>query len=88
MDLVSGVKKVVVMMEHNAKDGSSKILEKCDLPITGRNVVDLLVTDKCVFSVDAEAGLTLLEVSPFSSLDEIRAATGCAFAIAPGAKGT
>jgi 3-oxoacid CoA-transferase len=87
MDLVSGVKKVVVMMEHNAKDGSPKILEKCDLPITGRNVVDLLVTDKCVFSVDAEAGLTLLEVSPFSSLDEIRAATGCAFAIAPGAKG-
>ncbi|MEN8687049.1 MAG: 3-oxoacid CoA-transferase [Desulfuromonadales bacterium] len=87
MDLVSGVKKVVVMMEHNAKDGSPKVLEQCDLPITGQNVVDLLVTDKGVFSIDAERGMTLLEVSPFSSVDEIRAATGCAFDIAPDIKG-
>jgi 3-oxoacid CoA-transferase len=87
MDLVSGVKKVVVMMEHNAKDGSPKVLEQCDLPITGQNVVDLLVTDKGVFSIDAERGMTLLEVSPFSSLDEIKAATGCAFDIAPDIKG-
>jgi 3-oxoacid CoA-transferase len=87
MDLVSGVKKVVVMMEHNAKDGSPKVLEQCDLPITGQNVVDLLVTDKGVFSICAERGMTLLEVSPFSSLDEIRAATGCAFDIAPNIKG-
>ncbi|RME39494.1 MAG: 3-oxoacid CoA-transferase subunit B, partial [Deltaproteobacteria bacterium] len=65
MDLVSGVKKVVVMMEHCAKDGSPKILEECDLPITGKNVVDLLVTDKGVFEVDAEKGLTLIEISPF-----------------------
>jgi 3-oxoacid CoA-transferase len=87
MDLVSGVKKVVVMMEHNAKDGSPKVLEQCDLPITGQNVVDLLVTDKGVFSIDAERGMTLLEVSPFSSLDEIKAATGCGFDIAPDIKG-
>ena len=87
MDLVSGVKKVVVMMEHNAKDGSPKVLEQCDLPITGQNVVDLLVTDKGVFSINAEQGMTLLEVSPFSSLDEIRAATGCVFDIAPNIKG-
>ncbi|MGD9343849.1 MAG: 3-oxoacid CoA-transferase [Desulfuromonadales bacterium] len=87
MDLVSGVKKVVVMMEHNAKDGSPKVLEQCDLPITGQNVVDLLVTDKGVFSINAERGMTLLEVSPFSSLDEIRAATGCVFDIAPNIKG-
>jgi len=87
MDLVSGVKKVVVMMEHNAKDGEPKILNECDLPITGKNVVDLLVTDKAVFSVDAESGLTLLEVSPFSSLEEVKAATGCDFAIAPDLKG-
>jgi 3-oxoacid CoA-transferase len=87
MDLVSGVKKVVVMMEHNAKDGSPKVLEQCDLPITGQNVVDLLVTDKGVFSIDAERGMTLLEVSPFSALDEIKAATGCAFDIAPDIKG-
>ncbi|MEJ2469792.1 MAG: 3-oxoacid CoA-transferase [Desulfuromonadales bacterium] len=83
MDLVSGVKKVVVMMEHNAKDGSPKILTDCELPITGKNVVDLLVTDKGVFTVDAEAGLTLIEVSPFSSVEEIRSATGCPFEIAP-----
>jgi 3-oxoacid CoA-transferase len=82
MDLVSGVKKVVVMMEHCAKDGTPKILDECDLPITGQNVVDLLVTDKAVFTVDAEAGLTLLEVSPFSSLDEVRSSTGCTFRVA------
>jgi 3-oxoacid CoA-transferase len=87
MDLVSGVKKVVVMMEHNAKDGSAKILEQCALPITGKNVVDLLVTDKAVFSIDPEKGLTLLEVSPFSSLDEVRAATGCSFTLASDVKG-
>ncbi len=81
MDLVSGVKKVVVMMEHCAKDGTPKILEECDLPITGQNVVDLLVTDKAVFTVDAEAGLTLLEVSPFSSLEDVRSSTGCAFRV-------
>jgi len=86
MDLVSGVKKVVVMMEHNAKDGSPKVLEHCDLPITGQSVVDLLVTDKGVFNINSGQGMTLLEVSPFSSLDEIRAATGCAFEIAPGIK--
>ena len=82
MDLVSGVKKVVIMMEHCAKDGSPKILEQCDLPVTGRQVVDLLVTDLAVFTVDAKAGLTLTEVSPFSSLDDVRKATGCAFQIA------
>ena len=81
MDLVSGVKKVVVMMEHCAKDGSPKILAECDLPITGKAVVDLLVTEKGVFEVDAEKGLTLIEVSPFSSLDELKACTGCEFAL-------
>ncbi len=87
MDLVSGVKKVVVMMDHNAKDGSPKVLDDCDLPITGKGVVDLLVTDKGVFDVDGDKGLTLLEVSPYSSLEEIRAATGCEFAVAPDLKG-
>jgi 3-oxoacid CoA-transferase len=78
MDLVSGVKKVVVMMEHCAKDGSPKILEQCDLPVTGRGVVDLLVTEKGVFEIDA-TGMSLIEISPFSSLEELRATTGCAF---------
>ncbi len=81
MDLVSGVKKVVVMMEHCAKDGSPKILEECSLPITGKNVVDLLITDKGVFEVDAEKGLTLIEISPFSSLEELKECTGCEFAV-------
>jgi 3-oxoacid CoA-transferase len=86
MDLVSGVKKVVIMMEHCAKDGSPKILDQCDLPITGQNVVDLLVTDKAVFTVDADQGLTLIEVSPFSSLDDVRSSTGCAFRVADNLK--
>ena len=70
------------MMDHCAKDGSPKILDQCDLPITGKQVVDLLVTEKAVFTVDAEKGLTLTEVSPFSSLEEIQAATGCDFQVA------
>jgi 3-oxoacid CoA-transferase len=70
------------MMEHCAKDGSPKILEQCDLPVTGRQVVDLLVTDLAVFTVDAEAGLILTEISPFSSLEDVRKATGCAFQVA------
>ncbi|HEY5673102.1 MAG TPA: 3-oxoacid CoA-transferase [Malonomonas sp.] len=79
MDLVSGVKKVVVMMEHCAKDGSPKILDQCELPITGKAVVDLLVTEKGVFEID-ESGMSLIEISPFSSLEELRATTGCTFA--------
>ncbi len=86
MDLVSGVKKVVVMMEHCAKDGTPKILDDCDLPITGQNVVDLLVTEKAVFSVDAEIGLTLLEISPFSNLEDVRSSTGCTFLVADNLK--
>ena len=74
-------------MEHNAKDGSPKILDECDLPITGQNVVDLLVTDKAVFGIDERIGLTLIEISPFSTMEEIRAATGCVFEIAPALQG-
>jgi len=81
MDLVSGVKKLVVMMEHCAKDGSPKILEECDLPVTGRAVVDMLVTDKAVLEV-SEDGLKLVEISPFSSLEDIKATTGCDFTVA------
>jgi 3-oxoacid CoA-transferase len=81
MDLVSGVKKVVVMMDHCAKDGSPKILDECELPITGQQVVDLLVTDKAVFSIDAIEGMTLIEVSPFSSLEDVGSTTGCDFRV-------
>ncbi|HZY32467.1 MAG TPA: 3-oxoacid CoA-transferase subunit B [Rhodanobacter sp.] len=82
MDLVSGVKRVVVLMEHNAKDGSPKIKDQCDLPLTGKQVVDLIITDLCVFSVKKGEGLTLIELNEGVSLDEVKAKTGCAFAVA------
>ncbi len=82
MDLVSGVKKVVIMMDHCARDGSPKILPECDLPVTGKGVVDLLVTDKGVFEVDLDKGLTLVEISPFSSLEDVKKSTGCEFHVA------
>jgi 3-oxoacid CoA-transferase len=79
MDLVSGVKRVVVLMEHNAKDGSPKIKTECDLPLTGKQVVDLIITDLCVFKVEKGHGLTLIEVNEGVSVDEIRGKTGCEF---------
>jgi 3-oxoacid CoA-transferase len=80
MDLVSGVKKLVVMMEHCDKKGNPKILKECSLPVTGLSVVDMLVTDLGVFEID-ENGLTLIEISPFATLDEIKEKTGCEFKV-------
>lgn len=80
MDLVSGVKRVIVLMEHTARDGSPKILKTCSLPITGKNVVDMIITDLCVFEVLPEGkGLALKELHPGVQLDDVRAKTGCAF---------
>jgi 3-oxoacid CoA-transferase subunit B len=81
MDLVAGVKRVVVVMEHTAKDGEHKILPACNLPLTGARVVDLIVTDLAVFSVDKKGnrGLTLLETAPGVTLDEIKVKTGAPF---------
>jgi 3-oxoacid CoA-transferase len=86
MDLVSGVKKIVIMMDHCAKDGSSKLMKECTLPLTGKNVVDMVVTDLAVFNVDAEQGLTLTELAPEATLDQVKEKTACPFNIAAGLK--
>jgi 3-oxoacid CoA-transferase B subunit len=80
MDLVAGAKRVVVVMEHNARDGAPKVLETCDLPLTGRACVNTIITDLCVFSV--EDGLRLLELAPGVTVEEVRARTGCGFRVA------
>ncbi|MGQ4005215.1 3-oxoacid CoA-transferase [Francisellaceae bacterium CB300] len=80
MDLVTGAQKIIIMMDHVTKKGGAKILKECSLPLTGKSVVDMIVTDKAVFEVN-EKGLTLIEVSPFSSLEEIKETTGCDFNI-------
>jgi 3-oxoacid CoA-transferase subunit B/3-oxoadipate CoA-transferase beta subunit len=82
MDLVAGVKRVVVVMEHNEKTGAPKLLNACTLPLTGQGVVDLVVTDLGVFEVNrGKSPLRLLERAPGVSLDEIRAKTEAAFEV-------
>ncbi|MFK5925733.1 MAG: 3-oxoacid CoA-transferase subunit B, partial [Desulfuromusa sp.] len=82
MDLVSGVKKIIIMMDHCAKDGTSKLMKQCTLPLTGKNVVDMIVTDLAVFDVDAKQGLTLTELAPGASVEIIKEKTACPFNIA------
>jgi len=82
MDLVGGVKKVVVVMEHSAK-GESKLLAKCNLPLTGAGVVDMVITDLGVFTVDKTGGgLTLIELAPEVTLDDIKKNTQASFKVA------
>ncbi len=83
MDLVAGVKYVVVVMEHCAKDGP-KLLKRCTLPLTGAGVVDLVITDLGVFSVDRHGGgMVLIELADGVTLEEITAKTEAAFTVAP-----
>ena len=85
MDLVAGVKKVVVVMEHTAKgkDGSEspKLLDACDLPLTGTHVVDMVITDLGVFAIDkkGDGGMTLVELADGVTEDEVRAKTTARF---------
>lgn len=80
MDLVAGVKRVVVLMEHCSKSGQPKILPECTLPLTGRGVVDVIITDLAVFTVkEGGAGLRLIELQPGVTLAEVTAQTGAPF---------
>lgn len=72
MDLVAGVKKIIVVMEHNAKDGSPKFIPACTLPLTGKNVVDMIITDLAVFQrPDKSSPFKLIEVAPGVTVDEV-----------------
>jgi 3-oxoacid CoA-transferase subunit B len=76
MDLVAGVKKIIVVMEHNAKDGSPKFIPACTLPLTGKNVVDMIVTDLAVFQrPDHNSPFKLIEIAPGVTAEEIAAKT-------------
>jgi 3-oxoacid CoA-transferase subunit B len=83
MDLVAGVERVVVVMEHCNKKGESKVLPECSLPLTGKGVVDLLITDLCVMEMDAAKGrFVLKELAPGVTLDEVKAKTAASFDVA------
>lgn len=87
MDLVaSHGTKVVVTMEHTAKGGKPKILKKCTLPLTGKQCVDMIITEKCVFDVDPEKGLTMTEIADGVSVQDIVEATKCDFQVSPNLK--
>jgi len=80
MDLVAGVKKIIVVMEHTSKDGSPKFIPACTLPLTGKNVVDMIVTDLCVFQrVDHQSPFKLIELAPGVTADEVKAKTSAAY---------
>ncbi|MGC2131632.1 MAG: CoA-transferase, partial [Xanthobacteraceae bacterium] len=83
MDLVAGVKRIVVVMEHSAKDGP-KLLHHCTLPLTGAKVVDLVITDLGVFTIDkhGSSGMALIELAPSVTLDEIAAKTEASYRVA------
>jgi 3-oxoacid CoA-transferase subunit B len=83
MDLVAGVKRVIVVMEHAAKDGTPKLLKRCDLPLTGAGVVDMVISELGVFTID-EGGMTLIEIAPGVGLDEVKQKTAASYKVKPG----
>ena len=81
MDLVAGVKRVVVVMEHVEKSGAPKLVKRCSLPLTGAGVVDLVITDLGVFEINRGAGVVLTALAPGVTVDEIRARTEAEFEV-------
>lgn len=86
MDLVAGAKRVIVAMEHNTKRGGHKLVDTCTLPLTGKACVHRIITELCVFDVDPERGLTLVELAPGCTVDSVRARTHPPFAVADAVK--
>ena len=82
MDLVAGVKRVVVVMAHANKHGESKVLKECSLPLTGKACIDLIITDLCVFEVERGKGLKLIELAEGVTLEEIQEKTEASFEVA------
>lgn len=82
MDLVAGVKRVVIVMDHASKSGESKLLRQCSLPLTGKQVVDMVITNLGVFNVERGKGMTLIELADGVTLDEVKAQTEATFAVA------
>jgi 3-oxoacid CoA-transferase subunit B len=80
MDLVAGTPRVVVLSEHNAKDGSPKIVRECTLPLTGKACVDRIITDIAVFDIDTD-GLVLTALAPDIGVDEVAERTGAPFTV-------
>lgn len=87
VDLVSSGTRVVVTMEHTAKNGDFKLVEACSLPLTGKRVVDTIITELGVFDVDkAETQLVLQEIAEGVTVEEVKAKTGCKLLISPDLK--
>ena len=82
MDLVAGVKRVVVVMDHASKSGDPKLLHQCSLPLTGREVVDMVITNLGVFEIEAGKGMTLTQLADGVTVDQVKSMTEATFKIA------
>lgn len=82
MDLVAGVQRIVIVMDHASKSGSPKLLHECSLPLTGKEVVDMVITNLGVFEVDRGKGMKLVELAPDVTIDEVKSLTEADFEVA------